>query len=134
MCVPGMADRTVASVVGEGEYGGQTLGEMLDGADAYVIRGSGGSAILLGSNFYGANWDQLNEKEWREFIKQRGSILLHELLHVYDPTFKDAYILFNWAAKMFVGGNTPAYGGSHWISIWINNDCQPLDPSKPGTY
>ena len=74
------------------------------------------------------------EKEWREFIKQRGSILLHELLHVYNSDYDDDYILKNWGAKMFVGGNTPAYGGSHWISIWINNDCQPLDPSKPGTY
>jgi hypothetical protein len=127
-----MQERTVASVVGGRNF--TTLGEYLGGADAAVARGAQGTAILLGIEFYGVNLDTLTPAEWSEYQKLKGSTLLHELLHVYSATFDDDYILGNWANQMFVGGKAPGQGGSRWISIWSNNDCQKVDPSKPGVF
>jgi hypothetical protein len=127
-----MQERTVASVIGGRDF--TRLGDYLGGADAAVPRGTQGTAILLGPEFYGVNLGKLTPAEWNEYQKRKGSTLLHELLHVYSATFDDDYIFENWANHMFVGGRAPGQGGSRWISIWLNNHCEKVDPSKPGVF
>jgi RHS repeat-associated protein len=128
---PKMQERTVASVVGGTDD--TTLGEVLGSSDASVIHGPRGAAILLGRNFFGAKLDELTAAEWAAYQKQRGSILLHELIHVYDKTLTDDRIFEKWSSRMFTG-DVPQYGGSRWISIWINNDCHKVNPAHAGAY
>jgi hypothetical protein len=131
----GIADLTVQGIVGPGETpAGTTLGQVLRGqpggpADAAVVRGERGAAIILGAGFFGVNLNSLNSAQWQTYQHQRGSILLHELLHVYAADFTDRFILNEWAKYIFASGEAPASGGSHWISVWIENDCRPVKPS-----
>lgn len=110
------------------------LAGALGRADAYVVSGARGAAILLGADFFGINLSDLGQDEWEEHKRQRGAILLHELLHVYDIKFTDRHILTTCAQHIFVGGLLPTWGGSRWISIWIGNDCKPIDLSQPNVF
>ncbi len=132
---PNYGDTLVRDIVGDGgSDANRSLRDVVGTGDAAVVHGSRGAAILLGPEFYGVNLQRLDTDEWQQHKRRRGSILLHELLHVYDRALTDQYILAKWAAHMFAGGTAPKWGGTRWISIWIDNDCKPIDASRPGVF
>ena len=122
------ATATEASLVGN-ENSKYSIGNDPNhyGDDARVIRGRYGAAVLMQSNFYGVNLDQLSSDERAAFELGQQNTLLHELVHVYSKEFTDEKILASW--PIFSAPGT-SYG-SHDITRWFANDCNRIEPGKP---